>query len=164
MVFLLPDRSSFYKKDEDKDEKLHIPKEPPLDTFDLQSEESVAQKSYWMGQGLKILTPAGILSRLPITLAHLQAGDNSRKLKDKIRKLLCSLYHSKNLAKTFYKNLINIIQKWKWSSWTLKIKRLITLTNFAIILLTSLVLKTEIWISRWLIQIFIKSGKHQIWL
>ena len=40
------------------------------------------------GQGLKILTPNQMLSRLPITLAQLKAGNNSEKLKNKIRQLL----------------------------------------------------------------------------
>ena len=44
------------------------------------------------GQGLKILTPQQILSRLPIFLARLKAGNNSEKLKNEIRHLLYSLY------------------------------------------------------------------------
>ena len=44
------------------------------------------------GKGLKILTPYQMLSRLPITLAQLKAGNNSEKLKNEIRKLLYSLY------------------------------------------------------------------------
>ena len=44
------------------------------------------------GQGLKILTPNQILSRLPISLAQLKAGNNSEKLKNEIRQLLYSLY------------------------------------------------------------------------
>ena len=51
------------------------------------------------GQGLKILTPNQMLSRLPITLAQLKAGNNSEKLKNKIRQLLDSLYRSKKLTK-----------------------------------------------------------------
>ena len=47
------------------------------------------------GQGLKILTPNQMLNKLPITLAQLKAGNNSEKLKNKIRKLLYSLYISK---------------------------------------------------------------------
>ena len=43
------------------------------------------------GDGLKILTPNQMLSRLPITLAQLKAGNNSEKLKNKIRQLLYSL-------------------------------------------------------------------------
>ena len=44
------------------------------------------------GEGLKILTPNQMLSRLPITLARLKAGNNSEKLKNEIRQLLNSLY------------------------------------------------------------------------
>ena len=34
------------------------------------------------GQGLKILTPDQMLSKLPITLAQLKTGNNSEKLKN----------------------------------------------------------------------------------
>ena len=61
------------------------------------------------GQGLKILTPNQMLSRLPIALAQLKAQNNSEKLKNEIRELLYSLYRSKNLTKTIYNNLINNI-------------------------------------------------------
>ena len=37
------------------------------------------------GQGLKILTPDQMLSRLATTLAQLKAGNNSEKLKNKKR-------------------------------------------------------------------------------
>ena len=63
------------------------------------------------GQGLNILTPDQKLTRLPITLAQLNAGNNCKKLKNKIRQLLYSLYHSKNLTKTIYNNLVNAIFK-----------------------------------------------------
>ena len=62
-----------------------------------------------IGQGLKILTPNQMLSRLPISLAQLKAGNNSKKLKNKTRQLLCSLYRSKKLTKQLYKSLIDII-------------------------------------------------------
>ena len=58
------------------------------------------------GQGIKILTPNQMLSRLPISLAQLQAGNNSEKLKNEIRQLLYSLYRSKNMTKQVYNNLI----------------------------------------------------------
>ena len=66
------------------------------DMPELESEESVAEKRNQPGKGLKILTPDQMLSRLPITLAQLKAGNNSQKLKNEIRQLLCSLYRSKN--------------------------------------------------------------------
>ena len=61
------------------------------------------------GQGLKILTPNQMLSRLPISLAQLKAGNNSEKLKNEIRQILYSLYKSKILTKQIYKSLIEII-------------------------------------------------------
>ena len=62
-----------------------------------------------LGLGLKILTPDQMLSRLPISLAQLKAGNNSAKLKNEIRQLLYSLYRSKNFTKQLYKSLIDII-------------------------------------------------------
>ena len=44
------------------------------------------------GGGLKILTLNQMLSRLPISLAQLKGGNNSEKLKNKIRELLYYLY------------------------------------------------------------------------
>ena len=38
-----------------------------------------------------------MLSRLPITLAQLKAGNNSQKLINEIRQLLYSLYRSKKI-------------------------------------------------------------------
>ena len=61
------------------------------------------------GQGLKILTPNQMPSRLPISLAQLKAGNNSEKLKNEIRQILYSLYRSKKLTKQLYKSLIDII-------------------------------------------------------
>ena len=61
------------------------------------------------GQGIQILTPNQMLSRLPITLAQSKAGNNSEKLKNEIRQLLYSLYRSKNMTKQVYNNLIKHI-------------------------------------------------------
>ena len=66
-------------------------------------------KQNQIGEGLKILTPNQMLSRLPITLAQLKAGNNSEKLKNEIRQLLHSLYKSKKLTKQLYKSLIDTI-------------------------------------------------------
>ena len=50
-----------------------------------------------------------MLARLPILLAKIKAGNNSQELKNKIRQLLYSLYRSKQISKTVYKNLIATI-------------------------------------------------------
>ena len=61
------------------------------------------------GKGLKILTPQQMFTCLPILLAQIKAGNNSQKLKNEIRQLLYSLYRSKQISKTIYKNLIATI-------------------------------------------------------
>ena len=58
---------------------------------------SIASKA--KGAGLKILTDKQMLNRLPILLAQIQAGNNSIKLKNEARQILCSLYRSKLLTK-----------------------------------------------------------------
>ena len=73
---------------------------------ELESQESDADRKNQQGEGLKILTPNQMLSRLPISLAEVQAGNNSQKLKNEIRQLLYSLYRSKNMTKEMYNNLI----------------------------------------------------------
>ena len=50
-----------------------------------------------------------MLSRLPVSLAQLKAGNNSEKLKNEIRQLLYSLYCSKNITKQVYNKLIKPI-------------------------------------------------------
>ena len=55
------------------------------------------------GQGIKLLTPNQMLNRLPISLAQLEAGNNSNKLKNEIRQLLYSLYRSKNMTNKYTK-------------------------------------------------------------
>ena len=62
------------------------------------------------GEGLKILTNKQTLNRLPILLAQIQAGNNSKSLKNQLRQILYSLYRSKVLTKTVYKNLIKFIR------------------------------------------------------
>ena len=46
----------------------------------LESEESAAESRNQPGKGIKILTPNQMLSSLPISLAQLEAGNNSKKL------------------------------------------------------------------------------------
>ena len=61
------------------------------------------------GSGLKILTNKQMLNRLPILLAQIQAGNNSKSLKNEVRQILYLLYRSKVLTKIVYNNLIKSI-------------------------------------------------------
>ena len=67
-------------------EKQESDEEPDTtDMPELESEEPAEQNKKQRGVGLKILTPNQMLSRLPITLAKLKAGNNSQKLINEIR-------------------------------------------------------------------------------
>ena len=96
------------QKADDKTDEAENDDEKPdnANMSELESEESVAQRRKQKGQGLKILTPQQMLSRLTISLAQLKAGNNSKNLKNEIRQLLYSLYRSKKLRKTIYKHLM----------------------------------------------------------
>ena len=50
-----------------------------------------------------------MLSRLRISLAQLNAGINSEKLKSEIWQLLHSLHRSKKLTKQLYKSFADIV-------------------------------------------------------
>ena len=91
--------------DETDDETGEQPDTTDLPGLETEDEAEKRQK----GQGLKILTRQQMITRLPILSAQLQAGNNSRKLKNEIRKIVYSLYRSKNLSKTIYNSLINTI-------------------------------------------------------
>ena len=85
-----------------KIKKMHI-KILNIFGYDYENEEL-------SGTGLKILTKKQMLSRLPILLAQIQAGNNSTKLKNEIRQTLYSLYRSKVLTKNVHNNLIKVIR------------------------------------------------------
>ena len=76
---------------------------------ELDEEDREILKNY-EGRGLKILSKQQMLSRLPILLAQIQAGNNSKKLKNETRQILYSLYRSKALTKTVYNNLTKAIR------------------------------------------------------
>ena len=61
------------------------------DLYNIKSGRDTSKK----GEGLKILTNKQMLDRLPILLAQIQAGNNSKSLKNELRQILCSLYRSK---------------------------------------------------------------------
>ena len=70
---------------------------PPLD---CDKEEVKEEKR------LKILTLNKLLTGLPILLALIKAGNNSRKLKNKIRQILYLFYQHNKTTKKVYNKLI----------------------------------------------------------
>ena len=77
-----------------------------VDLYNLKSDSDTSKK----GEGIKILNNKQMLNRLPILLDQIEAGNNSIKLKNEARQILYSLYRSKVLTKTVYKNLIKSIR------------------------------------------------------
>ena len=50
-----------------------------------------------------------MLQRLPIALAQVKAGNNSKSLLNEIRKIVYSLYQSEQITKKVYNNIIKSI-------------------------------------------------------
>ena len=50
-----------------------------------------------------------MLQKLPIALTQVKAGNNSENLLNEIRKIVYSLYQSKQIAKKVYNNLIKSV-------------------------------------------------------
>ena len=69
-----------------------------------------ARQNKTEGTGLKILSPKQMLQRLPIALAQVKAGNNSESLLNEIRKIVYSLYQSKQITKKVYNKIIESIQ------------------------------------------------------
>ena len=90
---------------ESESEKLDIAQEGE----DIEDPPPLEDEKEQKGKGSKIMTPKQMITRLPILLAQLKAGNNSEKLKNEIRQIVYSLYRSKNLSKTINNNLINTI-------------------------------------------------------
>ena len=51
-----------------------------------------------------------MLQRLPIALAQVKAGSSSENLLNEIRKIVYSLYQSKEITKKLYNNIIKCTQ------------------------------------------------------
>ena len=83
------------------------------DLYNLKSGSDTSKKgsdTSKKGEGLKILNNQQMLNRLPILIAKIQAGNNSKSLKNEVRQILYSLYRSKVLTKTVHNNLIKSIR------------------------------------------------------
>ena len=110
LVELIKVRWSNLKDETEKMSKEEIENKKPDKILKIVEEIlNFNQLEQQKGEGLKILTPNQMLSRLPISLAQLKAGNNSEKVKNEIRQILYSLYRSKKLTKQIYKSLVDII-------------------------------------------------------
>ena len=88
------------EKATDKEEVEHLPPMPPLEG----DKEEVKE-----GKGLRFLTQNKLLTRLPILLPQIKAGNSSYKLKNEIRQILYFLHQHNKITKTVYNNLIKLL-------------------------------------------------------
>ena len=59
-----------------------------VDLYNIKSSSDTSKK----GEGLKVLTNKQMLNRLPILLTQIQAGNNSKSLKNELRQILYTHY------------------------------------------------------------------------
>ena len=76
---------------------MYLPPMPPLEV----NEEEVKE-----GKGSQKLTPIKLLTKIPILLAQIKAGNNSYNLKNETRQILYLLYQHNKISKKLYNNLI----------------------------------------------------------
>ena len=67
---------------------------------------SEAKSKATKGPGLKILTPKQMVQRLPVALAQVKAGNNSKNLLNEIRQIIYPLSQSKEITKKVYNTII----------------------------------------------------------
>ena len=108
-------------------QRTFAPSSPPKEDYSAETnkylkymeEQKKDQKKFsdeydsngWSSESaLKILTNKQMFNRLPILLAQIQAGNNSKKLNNELRQILYSLYRTKALTKTVYNNSIKVIR------------------------------------------------------
>ena len=78
------------------------------DDYSLMMSEAKTKARATKGTGPKI-SPKQMLQRLPIALAQVNAGNNSKCLLNEIRQIVYSLYQSKKITKKVYNNIIKSI-------------------------------------------------------
>ena len=69
------------------------------DDYSSMMYEAKAKVRATKGMGLKILTPAQMLQRLPIALTQVKTSNNSEKVLNEIRQIVYSLHQSKQITK-----------------------------------------------------------------
>lgn len=64
------------------------------------------KKKKQKGIGIKVQTPSTLITRLPILLGQIKAGNNSIDLLNEIRQSFCLLYRNNVVSKDLYNRLL----------------------------------------------------------
>ena len=87
-------------------------KEKPADSSSMPPLKS-DQGEIKEGKGLKILTPNKLYTRLQVLLSQMLSGNDSCKLKNKIRRILYLLYQHNKFTEKVHNNLIMSLLLWE---------------------------------------------------
>ena len=87
-------------------------KEKPADSSSMPPLKS-DQGEIKEGKGLKILTPNKLYTRLQALLSQMLSGNDSCKLKNKIRRILYLLYQHNKFTEKVHNNLIMSLLLWE---------------------------------------------------
>ena len=93
----------WFKNEESSDKEELTDKEESTDLPTISALEGDEVKE---GKKIKNLTRNDVLTRLPMLLAQIKAGNSSYKLKNEIRQILYLLYQHNKITKKVYNNLI----------------------------------------------------------
>ena len=81
---------------------------PPID-FNYQEDDDIWDPTIQSASGnvnLKVLQPQQMMTRLPILLAQVKSGNNSKNLLNEIKQIAYSLLRSKHMTKKTYQNIL----------------------------------------------------------
>ena len=98
LIFKTFDYDGWFTKEEldDEEESVDLSHMRPLE-----GDEEVKE-----GKGSKMLAPNKLLTRLPMILAQIKAGNNLDRSKNEIRQILYLLYQHNKITKKVYNKLI----------------------------------------------------------
>ena len=85
LVIMIKSGSSDLRKEIENMSEKEKQIEKPNGVVDIAEKILEFNDQIQRGQGLKVLTPGQMISRLPISLAQLKAGNNCEKRKNEIR-------------------------------------------------------------------------------
>ena len=73
----------------------------PLSDSDLEKDQK--------GSGVKVYRPSQLITRLPILIGQLKAGNNSVDLINELRQIIYLLYRNNMISKHIYNHLIDYV-------------------------------------------------------
>lgn len=92
-------------------EEIYKEYETPTESDqDLEGAIADIQQRDQQGQGLRILQPKQLITRLPVLMAQVRAGNNSKSLLNEIQQIAYSLLRSRHITKKVYNKILRFVK------------------------------------------------------